>query len=146
MLVIATGGAIINFNLIARPMAEMVGGTNFVAGFKVADIAALVIILVEISIGLFLMESLRITRLFPVIGALADSMRIKMIWITLTILTVLASVEAGLALMRDFLLQDELLLSASAARVCRFGHGGQPASPGSPRRPRWAWASSCPSR
>lgn len=112
VLVIATGGAIINFNLIARPMAEMVGGTNYVAGFKVADIAALVIILVEISIGLFLMESLRITRLFPVIGALADSMRVKMIWITLIILTLLASVEAGLALMRDILLQDELLLSA----------------------------------
>ncbi len=112
VLVIATGGAIINFNLIARPMAEMVGGTNFIGGFKVADIAALVIILVEISIGLFLMESLRITRLFPVIGSLADSMRIKMIWITLGILTFLASVEAGLALMRDILLQDELLLSA----------------------------------
>jgi hypothetical protein len=35
-----------------------------------------------------------------------------MIWITLTILTLLASVEAGLAYMRELLLQDELATSA----------------------------------
>ena len=62
--------------------------------------------------GLFLMESLRITRLFPVIGALKDSMRVKMIWITLTFLTLLAGVEAGLAFMREILVQDELATSA----------------------------------
>ena len=112
VLGIATGGALINFNLIARPMAEMVGGGNYIGSFKVADIAALVIILVELSMGLFLMESLRITRLFPVIGALSDKMRIRMIWITLTILTSLAAVEAGLAYMREILLQDELATSA----------------------------------
>jgi hypothetical protein len=91
---------------------QMVGGGNYIGGFKIADIAALVIILVELSMGLFLMESLRITRLFPVIGALSDKMRIKMIWITLTILTSLACVEAGLAYMREILLQDELATSA----------------------------------
>jgi hypothetical protein len=112
VLGIAVGGALINFNLIARPMAEMVGGGNYIGGFKIADIAALVIILVELSMGLFLMESLRITRLFPVIGALSDVMRIRMIWITLTILASLACVEAGLAYMREILLQDELATSA----------------------------------
>ncbi|HLU60934.1 MAG TPA: hypothetical protein VKZ99_01130 [Gammaproteobacteria bacterium] len=112
VLAIAVGGAIINFNLIARPMAEMVGGTNMIGGMKIADIAALVIILVEISMGLFLMESLRITRLFPVIAALDDRMRVRMIWITLFFLTALASVEAGLAFMREILVQDELATSA----------------------------------
>jgi len=62
--------------------------------------------------GLFLMESLRITRLFPVIGALPDKLRVRMIWITFTILLLLASVEAGLAYMREVLLQDELATSA----------------------------------
>ena len=112
VLAVAVGGATINFSLIARPMAEMVGGTNLIGGFKTADIAALVIILVEISMGLFLMESLRITRLFPVIGALPDKMRVRMIWITFSILFLLASVEAGLAFMREVLLQDELATSA----------------------------------
>jgi len=112
VLVVALGGATINFSLIARPMAEMVGGTNLIGGFKTADIAALVIIMVEISMGLFLMESLRITRLFPVIGALPDKTRVRMIWITFTMLFLLASVEAGLAYMREVLLHDELATSA----------------------------------
>ena len=112
VLVIAIGGAIVNFSLIARPMAEMVGGTNFIGGFRMADIAALVIILVEISMGLFLMESLRITRLFPVISALPDKTRERMVYITFSILFLLASVEAGLAYMREVLLHDELATSA----------------------------------
>ena len=112
VMLIAIGGATINFSLIARPMAEMVGGTNLIGGFRTADIAALVIIMVEISMGLFLMESLRITRLFPVIGALPDKIRVRMIWITFTILFLLASVEAGLAYMREVLLHDELATAA----------------------------------
>ena len=112
VLAVAIGGATINFSLIARPMAEMVGGTNLVGGFKTADIAALVIIMVEISMGLFLMESLRITRLFPVIGALPDKTRVRMVWITFTMLFLLASVEAGLAYMREVLMHDELATSA----------------------------------
>jgi hypothetical protein len=112
VLAIAVGGAMINFHLIARPMAEMVGGNSAIGSFKIADVAALVIIMVEISMGLFLMESLRITRLFPVISALPDIMRIRMIWITFAILLALASVEAGLAYLREILLQDELATSA----------------------------------
>jgi hypothetical protein len=112
VLAIAVGGAIINFNLIARPMAEMVGGTGAIGSLKVADIAALVIILVEISMGLFVMECLRITRLFPVIHSLDDRMRLRMLWISLAILASLATVEAGLAFMREILVQDELATSA----------------------------------
>ncbi|MEP5764974.1 MAG: hypothetical protein ABJ308_10275 [Halieaceae bacterium] len=112
VLAIAVGGAIINFHLIARPMAEMVGGTGAIGSLRVADIAALVIIMVEISMGLFLMESLRITRLFPVISALDDRLRVRMVWISLGILTSLAMVEAGLAFMREILVQDELATAA----------------------------------
>jgi len=108
VLAVAVAGTAINFTLIARPMAEMVGGTNFIGAFRTADIAALVIIMVEISMGLFLMESLRITRLFPVIGALSDRMRVRMIITTFVILLLMASVEAGLAYMREVLLLDEL--------------------------------------
>ena len=112
VLIVAIGGAAINFTLIARPMAEMVGGTSFIGNFRTADISALVIIMVEISMGLFLMESLRITRLFPVIGALSDKMRVRMIIITFSILLMMASIEAGLAYMREVLLQDELATSS----------------------------------
>jgi hypothetical protein len=112
VLAVAFGGAAINFSLIARPMAEMVGGTSFIGAYRTADIAALVIIMVEVSMGLFLMESLRITRLFPAIGALPDKLRVRMIWVTFAILLMLASVEAGLAYMREILMQDELATAA----------------------------------
>jgi hypothetical protein len=112
VLSVAAAGAAINFTLIARPMAEMVGGTSFIGSFRTADIAALVIIMVEISMGLFLMESLRITRLFPVISALSDKMRRRMMFVTFVILLLMASIEAGLAYMREVLLQDELATSA----------------------------------
>ncbi|MDX8404448.1 MAG: hypothetical protein R8K54_08595 [Mariprofundaceae bacterium] len=113
VLAIAIGGAMINFNLIARPMQEMVGGSSVMMGYRTANIAALVIILVEVAMGLFLMESLRITRLFPVIASMKDSMRFYMILITFSILLTLASVEAGLAYMREILAQDDAALRAS---------------------------------
>ncbi len=112
VLAIAIGGAIINFNLIARPMQEMVGGSVHMLGFRVADIAALVIILVEVSMGLFLMESLRITRLFPVIGALEDKVRFRMVIVSFVFLFLLASIESGLAYMRELLSQDDAALVA----------------------------------
>jgi hypothetical protein len=58
------------------------------------------------------MESLRITRLFPVIGALSDKMRVRMMMTTFSILLLMASIEAGLAYMREVLLQDELATTA----------------------------------
>jgi len=130
VLAIAVGGAMINFNLIAHPMSEMVGASTHISVFSfdflVSDIAALVIILVEITLGLFLMECLRITRLFPVIGALKDSTRQKMVWFTFAALFSLASIEAGLAYMREMLTQDSLataaVLRGQAASVIDNGY------------------------
>ena len=115
VMLIAIGGAIINFNLIALPMSEMVGGGSYIGNFKTSDVAALVIILVEISMGLFLMESLRITHLFPVIGQLDDRMRKRMIWISFIILFTLAGVESALAFMRDRIAADMEALRQSLA-------------------------------
>ncbi len=107
VLAVAIGGAVINFHLIARPLSEMVGGTSQIMGFKINNIAAMVIILVELAMGLFLMEALRITRLFPVIGALNDKVRIRMAWTFFIILLFLATVEAGLAFMREILMEED---------------------------------------
>ncbi len=117
VLLIAVGGAVINFNLIALPMSEMVGGGSYIGSFKMANIAALVIILVEAAMGLYLMEALRITRLFPSIGHMDDKMRIRMVWITFTILLVLALIESSLAFMRDQIAADVHALRQSLAEA-----------------------------
>jgi len=106
VLLVAIGGAVINFNLIALPMSEMVGGGSYIGQFKTSNIAALVIILVELAMGLYLMESLRITHLFPIIGQMDDKMRTRMIWATFAILLILAGVESALAFMRDRIAAD----------------------------------------
>lgn len=121
VLGIAVLGGLINFQLIAMPMSEMVGGTSYIGAVKTSDIAALVIILIEITMGLFLLESLRITHLFPIIGSMDDKMRRRMMMISFCILTILASIEASLAYMRDLLaldheaLQQSLIGAASVA-------------------------------
>ena len=117
LLLIAIGGIIINFNLIALPMSEMVGGASYIGPYKTSDVAGLVIILIELSMGLFLMESLRITRLFPLIGSMDDRMRIRMVWITFTILLTLAGVESALAFMRDRIALDMETLRQTLAGV-----------------------------
>ncbi|GMT42648.1 MAG: hypothetical protein IEMM0002_1059 [bacterium] len=117
VLLIAIGGAVINFNLIALPMSEMVGGASYIGPFKTSDVAALVIILIETTMGIYLMESLRITRLFPVIGSLDDRLRIRMIIISFGILVILACVEASLAYMRDMIAADMQALRQSLAAV-----------------------------
>lgn len=115
VLVVALMGGFINFQLIALPMSEMVGATSRLGGMQTSDVAALVIILVEITMGLFLMESLRITRLFPVIGRLDKRTRRRMAWATFGILLTLASIEASLAYMRDMLAADRMALTQQLA-------------------------------
>jgi len=116
VVLVAAGGAFINFKLIALPMSEMVGAGDYITGsLRTSEVAALVIILVEASMGLFLLEALRITHLFPRIANLSDQMRRRILWIALTLLVTLAGVEAALALMRDMLIADKQALLQSLA-------------------------------
>jgi predicted phage tail protein len=122
VLAIAVGGIIINFNLIAYPMQEMVGGNSYIGPVKTADVAALVVILLELAMGLFLMESLKITHLLPIIGAMDDRMRTRMLWTTFTLLLILAGIESSLAYMRDILAAESAsirqhLLSGEAVQM-----------------------------
>jgi hypothetical protein len=118
VMAVAAGGAFINYKLIALPMSEMVGAGDYLtANLRTSEVAALVIIFVEASMGLFLMEALRITHLFPRIATLNEGMRRRMMWIALVLLVTLAGVEAALALMRDMLIADKQALLQSLATV-----------------------------
>jgi len=118
VMLIALGGAFINFKLIALPMSEMVGASDYLtASLRTSEVAALVLIFVEASMGLFLLESLRVTHLFPRISNMDDRMRRRMIWVSLTLLVVLALIESSLALMRDMLIADKQALIRDLASV-----------------------------
>ena len=110
VLTVAGAGAFINFSIIERPMREMVSGGQFIHGIPVSSIAAMVIISIEIAMGLFLMELLRVTRLFPGIASLDDRMRKNLTWIAFIILFVMACVESSLGIIRDLLSSQDAAL------------------------------------
>ncbi len=113
VLLIAIGGAIVNFNLIALPMSEMVGGSSYLGPFQMSQVAALVIILVETVMGVYLMEALRITQLFPIIGLMDDRKRMRFLWAAFIILVIMAGIESSLAFMRDVIVADKQALIQS---------------------------------
>jgi len=117
VLAIAAMGGFINFHLIALPMSEMVGATSYVGPVRTSDIAALVIILTEIAMGLFLTESLGVTRLFPLIHALEDRLRGRMLWSSFATLLTLSGVDSSLAYMRDLLAADREALTQQLSSV-----------------------------
>src|SRR6266480_3730174 len=116
VLLIAVGGALVNFKLIALPFSEMVGSGDYLTStMRMSDVAALVIIFLEATMGLFVMETLRITHLFPLIANMNDQMRRRMLWVAVVFLVVFAGIEAALALMRDMLSADRQALVQSLA-------------------------------
>jgi hypothetical protein len=118
VMAVASGGAFINFKLIALPMSEMVGAGDYItSALRTSEVAALVIIFVEASMGLFLLEAMRVTHLFPRIASLNEALRRRMLWIAFALLVTLAGVEAALALMRDMLIADKQALLQSLSTV-----------------------------
>ena len=113
VMLIAIGGAFVNYKLISLPMSAMVGGGDYITNnLQASEVAALVIILFETLMGLFLMESLRFTHLFP-LSNVNEKMRRSMMWMSLTILLVLAGVEVALAVMRDLIVSADVALKQS---------------------------------
>jgi hypothetical protein len=117
VLAVAVVAAFINFNLVALPMSEMVGGANYIGAFKVSDIAGMLIVSLEIVVGFFLMDTLRITRLFSIIGSMEDRKRKRIGWVLILVMTILAGVESSLALYRDQIAADMEALRQTLAGV-----------------------------
>lgn len=117
VLGIAVGGAFINFNLIALPMSELVPAGARVGGLPVATVSALVIVLMEAVLGIFIMDMLGITELFPRLAAMPISQRRMILGVSLGGLFFLASVESSLAILREQIVAADAALKMSLAGV-----------------------------
>jgi hypothetical protein len=130
VMLIAFGGAYVNFKLIALPMSAMVGGGDYITeNLRASEVAALVIILFETLMGLFLMETLRFTNLFP-LGNITEKMRSRLMWASLSILLVLAGVEVALAVMRDLIISADVALKQTLGAGAAAGAAAAPAETG----------------
>jgi hypothetical protein len=99
--VVAIGGAALNFFLIERPMAEMVGEAYEIAGMSLPRAAALVMIMLEATAGIALMEFWGITRLVSFVDRIEPWKRTVLTIASFMLLLSLACIEAGLALVRE---------------------------------------------
>jgi hypothetical protein len=107
----------LNFALLERPMAELVGDAYKVMGVPIYRLAALAIIVLEVAVGMVLLEAVGGTTMFPQFERLEQNrkLRIAIIVTMATALVVLATIEAALALTRDDISRLERELMGSLA-------------------------------
>ncbi len=113
-VIIAALAAFVNFNLIALPMGELVPADQMVAGVSVATISAGVIVLLELIVGVFLLEAMGITHLFGFETMARWQVRIIGVVAFLGLLF-LASTEATLAVLREEIVAAEAALKSDLA-------------------------------
>jgi hypothetical protein len=118
VLMAAVGiAAWLNLALLERPMAELVGDSYSVMGVPLYRLAAMAIIVLEIAVGMVLLEALGGTTMFPQLARLEQQPRLRVaVVVTMaTALVVLASIEAALALTRDEIARLERELMGTLA-------------------------------
>ena len=115
VLGVALGGAFVNFQLIALPMSELVPAGARIGGLPVATISALVIVLMETALGIFLMDMLGVTDLFPKLQGIPVSRRRMLLGLSFAGLFFLAGVESSLAVLRESIAAADAALKMSLA-------------------------------
>jgi hypothetical protein len=113
VLGVALGGAFVNFQLIALPMSELVPAGARIGGMPVAMISALVIVLMETALGMFAMDMLGVTDLFPKLQGIPISRRRMLLGLSLAGLFFLAGVESSLAVLRESIAEADAALKMS---------------------------------
>ncbi len=115
VLGIALGGAFINFQLISLPMSELVPAGARVGGISVSAISALVLVLMEAALGIFIMDMLGITEFFPKLSTVPRARRRLILWLGLAGLFFLSGVEGSLAILREQIVEADAALKLSLA-------------------------------
>ncbi len=106
VLAVAVVGIIFNFNLVALPMSEIMGASNYLGIFRISDVGGWLIVILGIILGIFMMDTLRVTHFFDRIDSLEDGKRRIIFWILFAVLILMAGFESALALVRDRMVAD----------------------------------------
>ena len=115
VLGVALGGAFVNFQLISLPMSELVPAGARVGGVPVATVSALVLVLMETALGIFIMDMLGITDLLPRLHAIPSARRRLILGLALGGLFFLACVESSLAVLRERLAEADAAMKLALA-------------------------------
>ncbi|MEZ5936713.1 MAG: hypothetical protein R3C52_00665 [Hyphomonadaceae bacterium] len=112
---IALSGVFLNFFLIQRPMAEIVGEGSRIAGIGLPTFAAMIVIFLEFVAGVVLMDAAGFTKLIPTFGGMSDGSRKIMFWVAFAFLAAFSFLEASLAIVREQIMENDMATSRLAA-------------------------------
>jgi len=104
---IALSGVFLNFFLIERPMAEIVGEGARIAGIGLPTFAAIIVIFLEFVAGVVLMDAAGFTRLIPAFHAMSDGSRKIMFWVAFAFLALFSVLEMTLSIVREQIIEQQ---------------------------------------
>ena len=115
-LIVVAGAVLVDFGLLAGSYGVMLGGGNYIGNFKLADVAALLPVLVVFSMGYILTEARGITNL-GLHRVLLEELRGRLFWITLLMIVTLALTGAGLIHLEGILLAKGTALGTDGSAI-----------------------------
>lgn len=104
---IALSGVFLNFFLIERPMAEIVGEGARIAGIGLPTFAAMIVIFLEFVAGIVLMDSAGFTRLIPAFHSMPDRGRKIMLYVAFGFLAAFSALEMTLSVVREQIIERQ---------------------------------------
>jgi hypothetical protein len=118
--------ALVQFELLAQPLRDVVGAGTLIGGVPTADLAATVMIGAQIVLAIVLLDAVRMTRLLPGFSHLSDRLRAGLAIGGGAGLLIIAVAGASLAYSRELMIAESqasasllLGIEAAAARVNR---------------------------
>jgi cytochrome b subunit of formate dehydrogenase len=107
IMTIALSGVFLNFFLIERPMAEIVGEGARIGGVGLPTFAALIVIFLEFVTGVILMDSLGFTRLIPAFESMSDKGKKILAFIAFAFLAAFSVLEMTLSIVREQIIEQQ---------------------------------------
>jgi hypothetical protein len=104
---IALSGVFLNFFLIERPMAEIVGEGARIAGIGLPTFAAMIVIFLEFVAGIVLMDAAGFTRLIPAFHSMPDRGRKIMFFVAFGFLAAFSVLEMTLSIVREQIIERQ---------------------------------------
>lgn len=120
---IAMSGVFLNFFLIERPMAEIVGEGAKIGGIGLPVFAAMIVIFLEFVAGVVLMDAAGFTKLIPAFQTMSDRSRTIMFWVAFLFLASFSFLEAALAIVREQIIEQNQETSRMALSL--FNQAGE---------------------
>ena len=114
---IALAGVFLNFFLIERPMAEIVGEGARIGGIGLPTFAAIIVIFLEFVTGVILMDSAGFTRLIPAFHSMSANGRRVMLIVSFTFLALFSVMEMTLSIVREQIIEQDRETDRLAAQI-----------------------------